>query len=170
MIPPVTTTAISPKPITSQTPPTANRTLTPSGPDTARASVGEVAAGNVRAETARAVDAPEQSAVAPRLRDRETTEASQRLAREADAPTGPPPSFEESPLERQKRTAFEPPDIRPKPDSAQQEPPGRAREQAEIGFAGTRALAEPREPPEVDLSAGRRAAPEPDDPGQIPPR
>ncbi|RZW07275.1 MAG: hypothetical protein EX266_06545 [Rhodobacteraceae bacterium] len=167
MIPPVTTSAIAPKPATPQAPPTATKTQSPPAPDTARASIGEAAAGNVRAETARAIDAPEQSAVLPRLRDQETAEQDTRPAHDRDAPTGPPPSFDESPLERQKRVAFEPAPLSPdragtpSPDgemevaNAPEEaaPPPDPRERAEVSFAETRAISEPREAPELDLSA-----------------
>lgn len=167
MIPPVTTPALAPKPVAPQAPPTANKTVAPPAPDTARASIGESAAGNLRAETARAIDAPEQAAVLPRLRDQETSEQSARLPRDADKPTGPPPAFDESPLERQARVALEPEDVRPDPGAPPEEtppqtrrreaaelapPPPGPRERAEVSFAETRAIASAPEKLELDLS------------------
>ena len=60
-----------PQPATAQT---AIRTAQPQAPETARASAGEAAAANVRTETPIAIQAAEQSAVAPRLRDQETAD------------------------------------------------------------------------------------------------
>ena len=91
---------------------TAPKAIPAAQPEAPRSSGGEASAANLRSETARAVDAAGQSAVAPRLRDQETTERSNRLRARQDAPTGPPPAFEESLLERRWRTAFDPPDIR----------------------------------------------------------
>lgn len=152
---------------------TAQKTAQPTAPETARASAGEVGA-RIRAETTLAIDAPEQTAVAPRLRDQETAErtARQRMAR--DAPTGPPPAFDESLLERQIRTAFEPPEQDPSPTAELatkppadlpdptskpvSDPAGQATdfpeartERAQAGFAESRALLDPREPYRVDL-------------------
>lgn len=176
MIPSVTTSSIAPKPAASAAPPTANKTIAPAAPDTARASVGETAAGNVKAETARAIDAPEQSAVAPRLRDQETAEQSQRQPPDKDTPTGPPPAFEESPLERQARVALDPPEAKAERDAPPAEdatrmpetsrtagrepadtagdiaPPPTPRERAEVSFAETRTLSEPREAASFDVS------------------
>lgn len=110
MIPSVASPNIAPKPAAPAVPPTANKTTAPPAPEIPRSSTGEAAAGNLRAETARAVDAPEQTAVAPRLRDQETSEQRERLPSDRDGPTGPPPAFEESPLERQARIALDPPE------------------------------------------------------------
>lgn len=176
MIPSVTTSTFAPKPAVAAAPPTASKTTAPPSPDTARASVGEAAAGNLRAETARAVDAPEQSAVAPRLRDQETAERTDRLPPDTDRPTGPPPAFEESPLERQARVALDPPDTPPEAAPPVQDTPGNAtettareislpgddtkdtappptpRERAEVSFAETRTMSEPREAAAFDVS------------------
>lgn len=149
-------------------------------PETARASVGEAAPSNVKLATASAVTAPEQIVVAPRLRDQETAERTERAAPAKDSPTGPPPSFEESPLERQARVALDPPDVKARPafdvvptaaaketDAETEEiraddrsgtardeavdPPPTPTERAEAGFAETRMLAEPPAPATVDL-------------------
>ena len=126
-----------------------------------RSSAGEVSAANLRTETARAVDAAGQTAVAPRLRDQETTERSNRLPAKHDAPTGPPPAFDESLLERRSRTALDPPEIIEQTKSAppsgdtdtDEEPPASPvaittdtpptpSEKAEAGFAETRAISD----------------------------
>lgn len=175
MIPSATTPTMAPKPTSVGAPPTANKTTAPSAPETARGSIGEMAAGNLRAETAKAVDAPEQAAIAPRLRDQETAERSDRQVIETDSPTGPPPAFEESPLERQARVALDPPetpgeavklskeapeqtearatDPNPSPEETQDiDPPPTPRERAEISFAETRNMSGPREPASLDVS------------------
>lgn len=116
-------------------------------------STGEPGASNVRLATSVAVTAPEQTAVAPRLRDQETTERTERSTPPTDAPTGPPPAFDESPLERQARVVFDPPDMivaqqdEPEqsgqgfgPESEQPDPPPAPRDRAEIGFAEARSL------------------------------
>ncbi len=145
--------------------------------EAARASAGETAASNVRAETAQAVSAPKQSAAAPRLRDEETSERTARPVLAKDAPAGPPPTFEESPLERQVRVAFDPPEMPVEPedsavgfpgdeqadeviDDAPQppvdletaEPPPNKTERAEASFAETREMAEPKEPAQFDVA------------------
>ena len=168
MIPSVTSSSIAPKPAVATAPPTANKTTAPPAPDTQRGSVGETAAGNLKAETALAVDAPEQTAVAPRLRDQETAEQSDRQSPDNDAPTGPPPAFEESPLERQARVALDPPeslveglpvnvdDDASAPDTERRDaaapdtkqetanPPPTPRERAEVSFAETRTISDQR--------------------------
>lgn len=153
--------------------------IRPQAPEAARSSAGEPAAANVKAETTKAVAAPDQTAVAPRLRDQENLERTERPAQLVDAPTGPPPAFEESPLERQARVAFEPPEIpsdapeakEPTPEASsesdesskpmalekleeapQQEPPPTRTERAEASFAETKSLSETREPATLDLA------------------
>lgn len=135
-----------------------------------RSSGGEVSAANLRTETARAIDAAGQSAVAPRLRDQETIERSKRLPPKLDAPTGPPPAFDESVLERRSRTALDPPEtvapaksVPPNKDAeAEEEPPPAPvaltpetpptpSERAEAGFAETRILSEPDQPAALDV-------------------
>ena len=157
---------------------TSQRAAQPQAPETARASAGEAAAANVRAETPSAIQAAEQSAVAPRLRDQETADRSERSVPGKDTPTGPPPSFEESPLERQARVAFDPPEATPPPvpeaapvkdkaieapddhqgsevshdaGKAPIDPPPTPTERAEVSFAETRTLATAREPATVDF-------------------
>lgn len=126
---------------------------------TPRASAGEKSAANVSPATAQAIDAAEQYAVSPRLRDQETVENSARALAESDKPTGPPPAFEESLLARQARKALDPPEVSAVPqdtlsheagkkdDPAQPtpelvaSPPPSPTERAEMGFAETRAIA-----------------------------
>ncbi len=143
---------------TSHTAPKAAATPLTEGP---RSSTGEASAANIKSETSRAIDAAGQSAVAPRLRDQETTERSNRLAAKRDAPTGPPPTFDESLLERRSRTALDPPEIAvqtnappsektendqelptPPPKLVSDTPPTPT-EKAEASFAETRAISEP---------------------------
>lgn len=157
----------------------ANKAVQAAAPEAARASAGETAASNVKLATSSAVTAPDQSAVAPRLRDQETSERSERALPGKDAPTGPPPSFEESPLERQARVAFDPPeqpvepafDLRPDVEvvekqtssndegtlevvtaEAPADPPPTPSERAEASFAETRTLSEPKEAAQVDVA------------------
>lgn len=150
----------------------ANKASQPQTPEAPRSSAGETTSTNGTLSAAKAVTAPEQSAAAPRLRDQETAEQSER---DADAPAGPPPAFEESYLERQARVAFDPPDPtdavttervdEPDADAVDQaatdlpdtqaptpEPPPTPTERAEVGFAETRTLASPREPTLLDVS------------------
>ncbi|MCG6883258.1 MAG: hypothetical protein LJE62_05830 [Silicimonas sp.] len=149
----------------------AARTAQANAPETPRASAGEAAASNIPLETAKAVTSPEQSAVAPRLRDQENAEQSNRADLRKDVPTGPPPAFDESPLERQARLAFDPPEHPvegPSRDSASIEagdapedvesdagytiePPPTRSERAEASFAETRNLALSRELSTVDV-------------------
>lgn len=158
------------------------RNIVPQAPETTRASAGETAAANVRAESARAVQAPDQGAVAPRLREQETVERTRREQPAKDTPTGPPPAFEESPLERQARVALDPPadDSAPAPVSrgpdrplpvegsgsndgdalataaseaeGDIDPPPTPTARAEAGFAETRTIAGERKPARYDRS------------------
>lgn len=143
-----------------------------------RASAGEGTAARVTLLSASAVTGPDQSAVAPRLRDQETTERTERSRLPKDTPTGPPPAFKESPLERQARVAFDPPSAEPDPQipsapnaaaipggdgsktgkkteivmvEAPAEPPPTPSERAEASFAETRALSTPKEPTTIDV-------------------
>ena len=175
MLPAASVSGVAVKTIQPATALSGDRTSQPQAPETARASVGEGSAANVRAESTKAVTAPEQTAVAPRLRDQETAERTERTPPAKDTPTGPPPTFEESPLERQARVAFDPPDPAtatdtPPPEtdantgegnvppsaisSAPQpaEPPPTKSERAETSFAETKTLAEQREPATVDVA------------------
>lgn len=142
--------------------------------DTARSSVGENAAANVRAETARAIDAPEQSSVAPRLREQETKERPDTVF---DELVGPEPTFEESPLERQARVALDPPEIVASPEDTEvrsaepespaesdataitvtqappfEDPPPTPSERAETSFAETRSLSTEPKPATIDIA------------------
>lgn len=169
----------SAQPVTSQA---ALRNIMPQAPETTRASAGETAAANVRAESAQAIEASDQTAVAPRLRDQETAERTCREQPARDTPTGPPPAFEESPLERQARVALDlpaddtpPPPVAREPEQARPadgtrsdvrtsepekepaedriDPPPSPTERAEASFAETRTMAGPREPARFDLSS-----------------
>lgn len=171
MILSVSSPNFAPRTTAAAQPLTGLRSAQPSAPETSRASAGEKAAGNLRAETARAVEAAEQVAVSPRLRDQENAERTDRSLQNTDVPTGPPPAFRESLLERQARTAFEPPDAEapmpeqdPEKDSAtvddtaaalprsdfEQTPPGQT-ERAETRFAETRALVIRRDSGQLDV-------------------
>jgi hypothetical protein len=94
----------------------AQTTARPAAP-TGQGGSGKAAASDIRPETASAVRAPDQLTVAPRLRDQETAERSERELTDKKAPTGPPPAFEESPLERQARVALDPPYVTPEPEA-----------------------------------------------------
>lgn len=141
-------------------------------PQAPRASAGEGAATGGSPETARAVDPGTQVAVAPRLRDQETAERSDRHRMPKDGPTGPPPAFKETPLQRRARTALDPPEMPPPPDRPaagraavpEREPPPEAtgerepdeappssRERAEVGLAETRAILQAPAPPRLDV-------------------
>lgn len=161
------------QPVTAQT---AARTMQPQAPETARASAGEAAAANIKTETPNAIQAAEQSAVAPRMRDQEKAEQTERQAPLKDQPTGPEPTFEESPLERQARTAFDPPELNQAPkeqppepvESAEQDetealpelavaeapvdPPPTPTEKAEASFTETVSMSEGKEPSTVDVA------------------
>lgn len=174
MIPSVSSSTLAPK---SAAPPapatTANKTAQP---EMARSSVGEAAPRNIRAETTQAVDATEQTTLMPRLRDQETAERTNRTPPDTRAPAGPPPAFEESPLERQARVAFDPPEpevdrpapkeladgpdlpeagerslSRAEPDELP-DPPPTPSERAETSFAETRAIADDPGEPSLDLT------------------
>ncbi|NNE89968.1 MAG: hypothetical protein HKN27_18025 [Silicimonas sp.] len=164
MIPPVTSPGPAPSLAPNQT---AQKTALPQS-DTARSSVGENAAANIRAETTRAIDAPDQSSVAPRLREQETKERPETVF---DDLVGPEPTFVENLLERQARVALDPPEIVSVPeekteatdDTEKQEiaaeetpvfenPPPTPTERAEASFAETRTLAETSEPAIVDVA------------------
>ena len=176
MFPAANVSSVAVKPVQPAPAVTAQKTAQPQAPETARTSSGESAAANIKAETSQAVQAAEQSSVAPRLRDQETAERTERSTPAKDDPTGPPPSFEESPLERQARVAFDPPEQAPpareqadvapvddgsdeprppeapaKAEVAPQEPPPTRTEKAEASFTETRSMATAREPATVDV-------------------
>ncbi len=176
--------AAAPSPIAAAKPPlpvaaqTAQKTSQPQAPETARASAGETAAANIKSETVQALKAAEQGAVAPRLRDQERAESTDRLPHGIEAPAGPPPTFEESPLERQARVALEPPELSglaepgqaaiedADPDQATApempaptlsaapanlDPPPTPSERAEASFAETRTISDHKAPASVDV-------------------
>ena len=165
MIPTVTSPGPAPTPALTQT---AQQKASLPQADTARSSAGENAAANVRAETTRAIDAPEQSSVAPRLREQETKERPETVF---DELVGPEPTFEENLLERQARVALDPPEItvaddetpepaevtEPQEASTEEapvfeDPPPTPTERAEASFAETRSLADSNEPATVDVA------------------
>ena len=175
MFPSANAASVAVKPVQPVPMQTAQKTSQPQAPETARTSAGETAAANIKAETSQAVQAAEQSSVAPRLRDRETAERTDRTPPHKDAHTGPPPTFEESPLERQARVAFDPPDVPPVPEDAPlpeavdpdeakefagaeaeslpafKDPPPTPTERAEVSFSETKSLAKAPEPATIDV-------------------
>ena len=179
MFPAATAASVAVKPAQPVPMQTAQKTAQPQAPETARTSAGETAAANIKTETTRAVQAAEQGSVAPRLRDRETAERTDRTPPHKDAHAGPPPTFEESPLDRQARVAFDPPDLpavpedfapvegvdpddaapearaqrdEPEPPPAFKDPPPTPTERAEVSFAETKTLAAPPEPASIDVA------------------
>ena len=176
MIPAASSVGVAVKPLQPVTAQTAQRTVQPQAPETARASAGEAAAANVRTETPNAIQAAEQSSVAPRLRDQENSERTERALPGKEEHTGPTPTFEESPLERQARVALDPPEMeqapnearlrdieaagnQPEPDAPElkaapppADPPPTPSERAEASFSETRALAESKEPATIDVA------------------
>lgn len=177
MFPAASVSSAAAKPAQPAQAQTAQKTTQPQAPETARTSSGESAAANVKAETTKAVQAPEQSSVAPRLRDQETFERTERVTNPKDLPAGPPPTFEESPLERQARVALDPPDqsvdpedgfdpvdpdANPAPADAkddavaqnrtdQTDPPPTPTERAEASFSETKTISEDPTPASVDV-------------------
>jgi hypothetical protein len=152
---------------TSHTAPKAAATPLTEAP---RSSTGEISAANIKPETSRAIDAAGQSAVTPSLRDQETAERSNRLSARRDAPTGPPPAFDESLLEQRARTALDPPEFaeraKSQPREIQTNENSRSAQidfqileptasavttQAEEGFAETLVLSEPSKSTELDI-------------------
>lgn len=176
MLPAANAPGLAIKPVSvATTEPSARAAQTPS-PETVRSSAGEASSSQVALLSPKAVTAPEQTAVAPRLRDQETAERTDR-AQSTDTPTGPPPTFEESPLERQARVALAPPELTfasveeapevpvatdsaPQPDQTElavseappQDPPPTPSERAEASFAETRTMSKAKEPATVDIA------------------
>lgn len=102
MLPPVATASQS------------NRVLQTAAPDAraqSPANPPQPVAGTAT-QTANAVEAARRAAEAQRLRDGETRETTERPPSDSD-PTGPPPTFDETPLQRQARTAFDLPEAVP---------------------------------------------------------
>lgn len=174
MIPPATAPGPAVNPANSVTTNSSARAAQLPMPEAARSSAGETSAAQVTLLSPKAVTAPDQTAVAPRMREQETAERTDRT-QPTDTPTGPPPTFQESPLERQARIALDPPDLAlaapdevdtapapaPADDAATElvvqpaptpDPPPTPSERAEASFAETRTLSEEREPATVDVS------------------
>ncbi|QMU58157.1 MAG: hypothetical protein GKR98_08095 [Boseongicola sp.] len=174
MLPAIQTPTVTLQP--SVTVQTAAKAAQPAMVGAPRSSSGEVSVANVKTETARAIDAAEQSNVAPRMRDQETAERSRRVPRE-QLTAGPHPAFEESILERQARVAMEPKEmqssgsddrdisVHEKEESLSDAPPetkpselepevNRQRqaiiEMAATTFATAKSISEPAEPASVD--------------------
>ena len=158
MIPTVSAPGAAPP---STSPQAAQKTAQPQ-PEAPRSSAGEVANTALRAETARAIDAPAQSSIAARLSEQETKERPDSVF---DDLVGPAPTFEESLLERQARVALDPPEIKaPPPETVEskeadgdvaeiaepsaaeppvfEDPPPTPTEKAEASFAETRTLSD----------------------------
>ncbi|MEM9425997.1 MAG: hypothetical protein AAGA06_04775 [Pseudomonadota bacterium] len=178
MLPAANAPGLAIKPASVVTTDTSARAAQTPTPETARSSAGEASSSQVALLSPKAVTAPEQTAVAPRLREQETAERTDRSQPAADTPTGPPPTFEESPLERQARVALAPPEVTfapgeetpevsvatddgaPQPDQAElaiadappQDPPPTPSERAEASFAETRTMSEAKEPAIVDVA------------------
>jgi len=83
------------------------------GKESQGAARGESAASGARPETMVRVDPMRQSDRSRKIPSQDRKELSN-----PDAPTGPPPTFEETPLERQARLAFLPPDPKPARDAS----------------------------------------------------
>ena len=147
-------------------------TTSPKPVQVAPSGRGETAAAATQAATARAVEAPPQAVLALRLRDGETAETEPA----PDKPAGPPPTFDETILQRDARLAREPAALASKADTEktqQLEPdtsddasdgpgkpegPARANDvsaasrKAEETFSETKKIAQPPEPASVDVS------------------
>ena len=173
----LSTHALAHRTSTQSLPPATSIPSAATSSGTARSNIGETAAGNLRADTARAIDAPKQTAAAPRIRDQETADRSNRRPGAREAPAGPPPAFKESPLERQARVALDPPEIVAETQQAtlepwpgtdpetslaiaedpeahgQIDPPLTPRLRAEASFAEAQSIAEQRNDTSLDLSA-----------------
>lgn len=181
MIPAATSSGIASTSAQLQAGQASQRAFASETAETSRASMGETGAAKVTPVTSNAVSAPEQTATAPRLRDQETAEQTDRSALPKDTPVGPPPTFDESLLERQARVALDPPDLPagasseapeypsgpqslPEPEGTDEvvtitrppedapEPPPTPTERAEASFAETRTLAAPKDPATIDVS------------------
>jgi hypothetical protein len=142
----------------------------------AQPSVGETAAADTRPEVANRVDPP-RVIPAPLPLAEERRRDDPALPPDPDAPAGPPPAFDATPLQRAREAALAPADLiaRPAPPAAAPEPPepdppaaapetaGREdspRPAREDAPGGDRAL---RERMETELAEVRRmAAPAPD--------
>jgi len=78
--------------------------------DQAKSIAGTKSPAHAQPLTSSAIDPSRQATVAPRLREQETSERTERESPASDSPTGPPPSFEETPLQRASRVIFDPPE------------------------------------------------------------
>ena len=140
MLPPVS----APGPTPSPTKKASSTASTLVGPGSFGGTRIEAGPSGTRPETTRMVEAARQAPLAQRLRDNDTRKG---LIPADELPAGPPPAFRETPLERQVRTAFEPPDMAAKAET------GRAPAKltrAETGFAEARALTSPDPNPGLD--------------------
>ena len=170
MMIPTVSTSVAPPSVTTQSAP---KPALPQQAEAPRTSAGETSAANLRGAIPQAIDPADQSTVAPRLRDQETAEKTERKAANKDAPAGPPPAFEETLLARQARIALDPTetpvqdpsqkvkDQEDRPDDPETlktrttppAPPPTPTERAETGFAQTKSIATPAMPSTLDLSA-----------------
>ena len=140
MLPPVSAPGPAPSP-PKGTPSTASTLAVSASFGSTRIGAGP---SGIRPETTRMVEAARQAPLAQRLRDNDTRKG---LIPTDDLPAGPPPAFRETPLERQLRTALEPPDMVAEAENGRA-PAGLTR--AEIGFAEARALTSPDPKPDLD--------------------
>ena len=140
MLPPVS----SPGPAPTSTKATSSTASTLAGSVSFGSTRIEAGPSGIRPETTRMVEAARQAPLALRLRDNDTRKGPIPTD---DLPAGPPPAFRETPLERQVRTALEPPDMVAEAENGRA-PAGLTR--AEIGFAEARALTSPDPNPGLD--------------------
>ena len=157
--------AVNAKPVQSSATLSDANSLRHSGQSIAQGSSGETSSANIRMDTLQPVTAAEQSSAIAHLRDQETAEHLRNGIVAKDAPTGPPPAFDETPLERQIRIAFQPPEVADaktiadkgtsqdfddQPDDTLTVPPSPA-ERAETAVAETRAISEPTQSGALDV-------------------
>ena len=125
----------------------------------AQPSVGETSAAVIRAETAERVDPPRTLPAAAALsyprRPQDTL-----LPPDPDAPAGPPPAFDASPLERARQEAFAPMFREPEPPAPEAEtapppddmvPDDDLREMAEAEIAELRRMTAPEPERSLDM-------------------
>jgi hypothetical protein len=117
---------------------------------------GETAAAGLRPETRERVDPPRTLPATARLpedRRRETL-----YPPDPDPPTGPPPAFESTPLDRAREAAMRPAALsaRPEPDDPEREETAPQdddlRQKAEADIAEVRRIAEPEPERAVDVT------------------
>jgi hypothetical protein len=125
----------------------------------AQPNVGETAAAAVQAETAERVDPPRVLPATATLPDAKRPQDT-LLPPDPDAPAGPPPAFDASPLERARQEAFAPGFPEPKPPEPEAEtapprddtdPDDDLREKAEAEIAEVRRMTAPEPERSLDM-------------------